>query len=167
MRSAETRLSAVGDVSVVWQDGWQIQHTLEARFNAILAERMHDMPVINPALKVQALAFERFNGDWIGILLTPWFMNLLLLPGNNADWAALAPGRKFDRAFPYGAFEFTVADESGLGRYALCSLFSPMFQFEDQAAAVAAGAAALQALLTVPERPMSRRDVLSGRFAAH
>ncbi len=164
MRRAETGFPVVGIVSVEWQDSSQIQHALEARFNAILTERMQDVPLLNPKLSVQALPFYPFNGDWVGILLTPWFMNLLLLPGAHSDWVAQAPGCKFECAFPYGSFTFTVAEEKDLGRYGLCSLFSPMFQFEDQKAAVAAGEAALQGLLSVPQQPMSRRDLLRGQF---
>jgi [NiFe] hydrogenase assembly HybE family chaperone len=90
---------------------------------------------------------------------------LLLLPEPVSTWQTQEPGSKFGQAFPYGVFEFTVANEAQLGVYALCSLFSPMFQFEDQAAAVAASKAALQGLLTSPApRPVSRRDLLRGNL---
>ncbi|WP_415879147.1 [NiFe]-hydrogenase assembly chaperone HybE [Methylomonas sp. TEB] len=148
-----------------WRDGEQIRQTLEAVFNDILAQRMRDMPVLNSALAVRALGFNRYNADWVGILITPWFMNLLLLPSADSQWPTQAPGSKFDQAFPYGSFEFVVADEGQLGRYAQCSLFSPMFQFADQAAAVAAAESAFQALLAAPApRAISRRDLLRGNL---
>ncbi|MGZ0078178.1 [NiFe]-hydrogenase assembly chaperone HybE [Methylomonas sp. YC3] len=147
------------------QDSEQIRQTLEAVFNDILAQRMRDMPVLNPVLAVRALGFDRYHADWVGVLITPWFMNLLLLPGADSQWPTQAPGTKFDQAFPYGSFEFVVADERQLGRYAQCSLFSPMFQFADQAAAVAAAESALQALLATPApRAISRRDLLRGNL---
>ncbi|OAI08547.1 [NiFe]-hydrogenase assembly chaperone HybE [Methylomonas methanica] len=149
-----------------WQDGEQIRQTLEAVFNNILTTRMRDMPVLNSALAVRALGFNRYNADWVGVLITPWFMNVLLLPGLDSQWPTQAPGTKFDQAFPYGSFEFVVADEGQLGRYAQCSLFSPMFQFADQAAAVAAAESALHALLAAPApRAISRRDLLRGNLA--
>jgi len=148
-----------------WQGGEQIRQTLDAVFNDILAQRMRDLPVLNPALAVGALGFSRYNADWVGVLITPWFMNLLLLPSAESRWSAQAPGTKFDQAFPYGSFEFVVADERQLGRYAQCSLFSPMFQFADQAAAVVAAESALQALLAAPApRAISRRDLLRGNL---
>ena len=150
---------------MAWQDSEQICQSLEAAFNAILQTRMHDVPVLNPALSVQALEFLRYQQDWLGVLITPWFMNLLLLPAPDSTWQTQAPGSKFSRTFPYGVFEFTVANEAPLGVYAVCSLFSPMFQFADQAAAVAAAKAALQGLLTSPApRPVSRRDLLRGNL---
>ena len=148
-----------------WQDSEQICQNLEAAFDAILQTRMQDVPVLNSALSVQALGFLRYQQDWLGVLITPWFMNLLLLPEQDSTWQTRAPGSKFSQTFPYGVFEFTVANEAQLGVYALCSLFSPMFQFEDQAAAVAAAEAALQGLLTSPApRAVSRRDLLRGNL---
>jgi [NiFe] hydrogenase assembly HybE family chaperone len=148
-----------------WQDGEQIWQKLEAVFNDILTHRMRDVPVLNAVLAVRALGFNRYNADWVGVLITPWFMNVLLLPGTEGQWSAQVPGTKFEQTFPYGSFEFVVADEVLLGRYAQCSLFSPMFQFADQAAAVAAAESALQALLAAPEpRAISRRDLLRGNL---
>lgn len=148
---------------MLWQDSGQIRRALETAFNAILDARMQGLPVINPALSVQAIGFGHFNGDWVGILITPWFMNLLLLPGNGCTWHDVTPGNKIERRFPYGAFEFTVGTEGQVGQYALCSLFSPMFQFTSQADAVTAAQAALQGLLAVaPPRGISRRDLLRG-----
>jgi len=124
---------------------------------------MQGLPVLNPALSVQAVGFHRFMDEWLGILITPWFMNLLLLPGPDYAWPKRNPGAKFDRIFPYGVFEFTQAYEEQLGAYARCSLFSPMFQFTCQADALAAAQAALQGLLTGEKpRPVSRRNLLRG-----
>ena len=148
-----------------WQDSEQICQNLEAAFDAILQTRMQDVPVLNSALSVQALGFLRYQQDWLGVLITPWFMNLLLLPEPESAWQTQAPGSKFSRTFPYGVFEFTMANEAQLGVYAVCSLFSPMFQFEGQAAAAAAAKAALQGLLTSPAtRAVSRRDLLRGNL---
>jgi len=53
-----------------------------------------------------------------------------------------------------------------MGIYALCSLFSPMFQFENQAAALAAAQSALQGLLAeVARHNVSRRDLLRGAIS--
>jgi [NiFe] hydrogenase assembly HybE family chaperone len=148
---------------MIWQNSEQIRQTLEATFNEIWDKRMRDLPVVNPVLSVQAIGFNRFNEDWLGVLITPWFMNLLLLPGPNSTWREQQPGTKIEKYFPYGAFEFTLGSEAQLGSYALCSLFSPMFQFENQAAALTAAQAALQGLLAdAAPRGVSRRDLLRG-----
>ena len=148
---------------MVWLDSKQIRYALETTFNDILDKRMRDMPMVNPALSVQAVGFNRFNKDWLGVLITPWFMNLLLLPGVDSRWCEQQPGTKIERHFPYGVFEFTLGSEALLETYALCSLFSPMFQFKNQAEALAAAQAALQGLLTeTTPRSISRRDLLRG-----
>ncbi|WP_059287489.1 [NiFe]-hydrogenase assembly chaperone HybE [Aquitalea magnusonii] len=57
---------------------------LEALFRDIAASRMQGIPILNPALQVEAIGFQQWGGPqgrlWAGVLLTPWFMNLLLLP---------------------------------------------------------------------------------------
>lgn len=124
---------------------------------------MRGLPVINTALSVQAVGFNRFGEDWLGVLITPWFMNLLLLPSPDSTWLEQQPGTKIDKHFPYGTFEFTLGSEAQLGIYALCSLFSPMFEFENQAAALTSAQAALQGLpAEVAPRGVSRRDLLRG-----
>ncbi len=148
---------------MLWQDGEQISTALETVFTRILQQRMQGLPVLNPALSVQVAGVYQFNEDWLGILITPWFMNLLLLPGADSPWCESKPGAKFDKALPYGIFEFTLAREEMLGIYAQCSLFSPMFEFTNQADALLAAQAALQEVLNNQKpRGLSRRDLLRG-----
>lgn len=147
----------------MWLNSEQIRHALETTFNEVLDKRMRGLPLVNAALSVQAVGFNRFNEDWLGVMITPWFMNLLLLPGPDSTWREQLPGTKIDKFFPYGVFEFTLGSEAQLGIYALCSLFSPMFQFENHAAALAAAQSALQGLLAAPApHTVSRRDLLRG-----
>lgn len=165
MRRAETGFSAAGRLSMQWLDSEQIKSALEATFNEILATRMRGLPVVNPLLAVHAVGFERFGEFWPGVLVTPWFMNLLLLPGTESPWLGLSAGQTFEQAFPAGNFMFTVAQEHRLGNYAQCSLFSPMFQFNAQDAAVAAAESAWQGLLAQPApRAVSRRALLRGQL---
>ncbi len=156
----------------VWSDSEQIQHVLETVFNDILRQRMAAVPVVNSALQVQALPFRPFQHDWLGLLITPWLMNLLLRPGQSDRWGALVEGDTVSIDFPYGVFAFTVAREKQLGLYASCSLYSPMFEFKQQAVAVTVAQTALQGLFsdavaTTVSRPssgISRRNLLRGAF---
>ena len=148
-----------------WRTGSEIQKALAQAFNAILADRMQDLPLVNPALSVQALPFRCAGDDWLGVLVTPWSMNLMVFPGPDSTWQPLTLGAKFSLKLPYGRFEFTRAAEPALGRYGQCSLFSPMLQFADQAAAIAAAEAALNGVLAAPApRNVSRRDLLRGKL---
>ena len=68
-------------------------------------------------------------------------------------------------------FDFIGSHEPAFGSYAACSLFSPMFEFGDQAAAVATARAVLTTLRTpvaAVEQTVSpaRRSFLLGRSSA-
>jgi [NiFe] hydrogenase assembly HybE family chaperone len=105
--------------------------TLQRTFTVILDTRMRDLPLVNPALQVEAVGFRRWNGLWLGALVTPWFINLMLLPDAPALWPARRIGEKVMFVFPAGCFEFIAGKEPSLGEYFACSLFSPVFEFAD------------------------------------
>lgn len=122
---------------------------LEAAFRHIAATRMAGLPIANTMLEVEAVAFRRYeqSGHWLGVLITPWAINLLLLPAPGAPWPAPAPGAKHTWHFPSGDYEFTVAREEALGTYHLCSLFSPPAEFDAQEEARQTAYAVLAALM--------------------
>ena len=120
---------------------------LEPTFQNILESRMSDVPVVNERLIVKAVGFEQWHEYQLGILVTPWFMNLLLLPELNEGETSMKVGDKYTHVFPSGAYEFIVGFEEGLGFYLSCSLFSPMFEFEDQLAAELTAKEALSAIM--------------------
>ncbi len=132
---------------------------LVAAFASIARTRMHDVPICNACLQVEALGFQqRPDGHWAGAMITPWAINLLCLPGDAATWPALAACAKHDWHFPSGDYQFTVAEEASLGHYHLCSLFSPALEFDSQEAARLTALAAAHALFAEPlaEPPTAR-----------
>jgi [NiFe] hydrogenase assembly HybE family chaperone len=137
---------------------------LESVFRQIAATRMAGVPLLNTRLQVQALGFETHNGVAVGVLITPWFMNLVRLPLDDTV-ETLAPLQKAERDVGPRRFEFIGAHEPGLGAFEASSLFSPMFEFEDQAGAEATAREVL-ALLRPPPAVPSRRGFLFGRQAA-
>lgn len=131
--------------------------------------------MLNPALSVEAVGFRPWSEHWLGILITPWFMNLWLMPRVASRWQPTAERQTRHYVFPAGVFEFIGGADPALGDYQACSLFSPMFEFEAQAAARETALAALDALFdvgsretTVPTRaepvppPVSKRAFLLG-----
>ncbi len=146
---------------------------LERVFRAILRERMQDMPMLNQALRVEAVGFRPWGEHWLGILITPWFMNLMLMPRVVDKWQPLAEREKRPYAFLAGVFEFIGGREPTIGDYQACSLFSPVFAFTTPQDARDTAVAALEALLNpahpapadapLPaQRPVSKRDFLFG-----
>ncbi|MFO1217976.1 MAG: [NiFe]-hydrogenase assembly chaperone HybE [Burkholderiaceae bacterium] len=125
---------------------------VEAAFSRIERDRMQSVPILNPALRVQALPFERWHGQWLGALVTPWFLNLMLVPGDADGWRSAREGERVFHRFAAGAFAFLGGTENEIGEFQSCSLVSPMTQFTDQVSAMATARAAL-AMLHVQPRP--------------
>ncbi|MEA1672088.1 [NiFe]-hydrogenase assembly chaperone HybE [Nitrospirillum sp. BR 11163] len=129
-------------------DASALSARIEATFVRIAETRMVGVPVMNPALAVAMRGLHRHGGHWVGVLVTPWFMNLLLLP--VADHGARRVGEKAALALPSGGYEGIWGHEDELGGYWSCSLFSPMFDFADQETAAATADAALTEIMAVP-----------------
>lgn len=138
---------------------------------AFLGTAMH-----NPALRVEAVGFRPWGEAWLGILVTPWFMNVVLLPRDPAAWDALVPGAAKQRhALPAGDFDFEVGRLDGLGTWQACSLFSPMESFDTHETARLTAEACLEGLFTAEEEPppppqepdvLDRRALLRGQFGS-
>ena len=126
----------------------KINDQLEMTFTHIQIERMKDVPIINAKLSVKAIDFQNWENYYLGILITPWFMNLLLLPSDNTTVSddEFTIGQEIPHIFPSGRYTFVAAYEEAIGSYQSCSLFSPMFEFENQEAVELTAKAALIAL---------------------
>jgi len=151
---------------------------LAAAFRAIHAERMRGLPFVNPNVRVEAIGFAPWKHYWLGVVLTPWAMNLVLAPRDPAAFRALPAGEKRRCRFPAGAFDFVSVRDETVGDHLSCSLFSPVLEFRDHETARETARLALAALLDPShaeseERrpladlstPMSRRDLLRGGIA--
>jgi [NiFe] hydrogenase assembly HybE family chaperone len=156
---------------------------LTAAFRAT-APRMQGLDFVNPNVDVEAVGFAPWQGCWLGVMVTPWSMNLVLLPHEATSWQPLAAGAKRRYRFPAGVYEFVGAHDAALGEYQTCSLLSPLLQFDDHAAARLVAQLAREALFdpaNAPDgadrgdgaasplqqrlgAPLSKRDFLRGRL---
>jgi [NiFe] hydrogenase assembly HybE family chaperone len=134
---------------------------LRALFDEVSVVRMQGVPILNPALRVATVGFELATPHAantqhagaaahaplcaVGILITPWFMNLVCFSLARLDQPAQV-GSHRAQAVGTQSFDFIAAHEERFGSYAACSLFSPMFEFKDQATAVATAEAVLAEL---------------------
>lgn len=126
-------------------------------FTEVWHGKMRDLPMVNKALHVQAVGFRRHDGRPLGVLISPWFMNLILLPGEDEDWSALQAGAKESVGFPSGDYEFIHNTRDMVGGYKACSLFSPMGEFTSQAQAVDVAQAVMVALFEEEHRAETDR----------
>lgn len=136
--------------------------------------RMQGLPLLHPGLRVEAVGFELEppapSSHAVGVLVTPWFMNLVRLP---LSLRAQPPTDLAPQTHEFGATRlvFDPVQEARLGWFETCSLFSPMSDFVDHAAAVATALEVLrqlrsaQAAASQPAAaPLpSRRGFLFGR----
>ena len=157
---------------------------LEQVFAHIAATRMAGLPILNPAVQVEVVGMQPWQGLWLGVLVTPWTMSLVLLPGES-PLRRLALDEKAGWAFPSGSYEFMGLEETGLGIGQLCSLISPVHEFSTHQDAVAVAGEVMKTLFergqqeeplaariesarlkgeSLIGQPLSRRDFLRAAF---
>ena len=136
------------------------------------ATRMQALPHFNAALDVEAVGFREHGGRHVGVVITPWFMNLTVLPSAE-EQAAWRVGSTTRLEFPSGPYDLVVSDAGTAGPIATTSLFALMQDFADPTAARATATAALAALfeplapppspgLPMAARVFSRRKLFGG-----
>lgn len=161
---------------------------LTSAFEAI-AGRMVGLGFVNPELRVEAVDFQPWQGRWLGVMVTPWCVNLMLLPQTADDWESLPQGKTARYRFPAGDYDFISAHDATIGEYQMCSLFSPALEFADHATARLVAQLARRALfdagnapdeglgpaaidapgplartLAAADAPLSKREFLRGDF---
>jgi [NiFe] hydrogenase assembly HybE family chaperone len=163
---------------------------LTAAYRSI-ARRMDGLSFVNPAIEVEAVGFAPWESHWLGVMVTPWCINLMLLPRDASAWTSLPQGEKLCYRFPAGDYDFISSRDETVGEYQMCSLISPVLEIPDHATAREVATLARAALVDpanapvpdVPKRaqdepgpgaieqlekqaqaPMSKREFLRGRF---
>lgn len=136
---------------------------LVERFEQTYRNHMEGLPIVNSALQVEAIGFRDFEDHQLGVLVTPWFMNLVLLPGTD-DWSSATQGDLSSIAFASGPMDFTVCHDDMLGTYLSAVLFSGVAAVADQAAARQLALDVMAGLDRAPPQTgkISRRTLLTG-----
>lgn len=145
---------------------------LEDFYRFVQTERMQGIPLLNAALRVEAVGFEwgaTADAEMPvaeGVLITPWFMSLVRLPEQALPHGNQV-GRSFVRAFGSERFDFIGAHDPAIGYHETCALFSPMGEFPTQALARETAQEALAltrpAPVAAPEPMPARRAFFLGR----
>ncbi|MBQ8829040.1 MAG: [Burkholderiaceae bacterium] len=122
---------------------------LEIRFRRI-QETMSSLPICHPKVQVQAVDFSPWKYFWLGIMVTPWSINLILSPGDRSRWKSVPKGKKLHYRFPAGIFDFISVHDQDLGEYQMCSMLSPLSEITDHEMAILVARSILSEL-TKPE----------------
>ncbi len=139
---------------------------LVRHFDTIYVERMQGLPIVNAELSVEAVAFEPFEAHQLGVLISPWFMNLVLLPGDDS-MNGFTQGDSVKIELPSGSYEFTVSHDEGIGTLLSAILFRTVSDFPDQETARAVAEETARLVRSEEEqrdqrkqnaKPLSRRE---------
>lgn len=140
------------------QDAGRLAERVEAAYRHV-ADNLRDLPVYNADLDIAVVGPRRCAEGWVGAAVTPWCMNLFLVTDEAIQ---RREGMQREVVFPSGQYRFTVAYLKDMAPLEVCSLFSPMDEFQDLDGAVAVATEALRALLAsdaLAEEPRSPRRV--------
>lgn len=150
-------------------------------YRDVVQPRMSSLPMFNEALQVEAVDFQFHQDRPCGVIITPWFMNLVVLPAEGDDWETLSPGEDVTLSFPGGDYDCTASIVEGLGTHLALPLFTTVKDFPDHETAVRIARDILQRLrgshddpagdnAKTPQPgksgwpwPLSRRDLLLGK----
>lgn len=166
-----------------------IEQKLETVFTDIANTRMAGLPICNSAMRVQAVGFREWQEHWVGVLITPWTISLVLMPGDKAPLKMLGADEKMTWEFPSGSYEFMGLNDPALGACQICSLISPVSDVERHEDAVSIAEQVMEALFAseqsdqvrdaerkvkmeaarlngepIKDKTLSRRDFLRGNF---
>ena len=110
--------------------------------------------MLHPRVHVQAIGFHKWKYFWLGIIVTPWCMNVILAKGQPSKWKSIPEGRRLHYPFPAGIYDFISVKDRILGEYQMCSLMSPLEEVvSDHDMAVEIAKAALEELMKPEQEP--------------
>ena len=147
-------------------------------YRAVAAGDMSALPGFNPELTLETVGFREWEGHGLGVLIAPWFMNLILLPGPEDDWTEVDPREGCEWKLPTELIVFHPCELAGPGLHLTAPLFTDLSGFPDQATARAVAREVMHQLFDpgaehapanagatrLLEKPVSRRGLF--RFVA-
>lgn len=144
---------------------------LEQAFSQIARDSMADLPFYRAQLPVRACGFQLYEGQWFGAILTPWMLQLMLLPGPGQRWRHRRADERVALALPQGAMLFRPGEIAPDLHYLSCSLMSPMDVNLSADQALALMQSSVRLALSLPIRQhhgvdVGRRALFGGKPAA-
>ena len=91
-----------------------------------IVPEMQDLPFFHHNIECFCPKFVLFEGQWVGSVLTPWMISVVILPGPQQTWEPRELGDKITVQLPYKALTFTVSGIETVPQYLSCSLHSPL-----------------------------------------
>ncbi|HHQ4901751.1 TPA: hydrogenase-2 assembly chaperone [Aeromonas veronii] len=98
---------------------------LVAQYERIAREEMQTLPFYHASMPIVAEC-TLFEGQWLGCVLTPWMLSVVVLPGPDQLWPVRSSSDRLALQLPCGNMTFMVGDLPESGQLLACSLMSPL-----------------------------------------
>jgi len=98
---------------------------LAAQYERIAREEMQALPFYHPDMPI-VVECVLFEGQWLGCVLTPWMLSLVVLPGPDQLWPVRSSSERLALQLPCGNLTFMVGELPETGQLLACSLMSPI-----------------------------------------
>ncbi|WP_429225504.1 hydrogenase-2 assembly chaperone [Aeromonas veronii] len=98
---------------------------LVAQYERITREEMQTLPFYHATMPIVAEC-TLFEGQWLGCVLTPWMLSVVVLPGPDQLWPVRSSSDRLALQFPCGNMTFMVGELPETGQLLACSLMSPL-----------------------------------------
>ncbi len=141
---------------------------LVAQYERIAREEMQALPFYHPAMPIVAEC-TLFEGQWLGCVLTPWMLSVVVLPGPDQLWPVRSSSERLALQLPCGNLTFMVGTLSETGQLLACSLMSPIDPHLGADEGRALVSSTLKMLLSLPVQQgeggvdLGRRRLFGGR----
>ncbi|MFQ2824503.1 hydrogenase-2 assembly chaperone [Aeromonas allosaccharophila] len=98
---------------------------LVTQYERIAREEMQGLPFYHATMPIVAECVL-FEGQWLGCVLTPWMLSLVLLPGPDQLWPVRRSSDRLALQLPCGNMTFMVGELPETGQLLASSLMSPL-----------------------------------------
>jgi [NiFe] hydrogenase assembly HybE family chaperone len=141
---------------------------LVTQYERIAQQEMQALPFYHPAMPIVAQC-TLFEGQWLGCVLTPWMLSVVVLPGPDQLWPVRSSSERLALQLPCGNLTFMVGALPETGQLLACSLMSPIDPHLGADEGRALVSSTLKMLLSLPVQQgaggvdLGRRRLFGGR----
>ncbi|RWT73494.1 hydrogenase-2 assembly chaperone [Aeromonas caviae] len=141
---------------------------LVAQYERIAQQEMQVLPFYHASMPIVAECVL-FEGQWLGCVLTPWMLSVVVLPGPDQLWPVRSSSDRLALQLPCGNLTFMVGTLPETGQLLACSLMSPIDPHLGADEGRALVSSTLKMLLSLPVQQgeggvdLGRRRLFGGR----